>query len=165
MNRRSAVALLAMSIAAPSVAFAATMGEAEKEHAQQTLAVGSVALETSKAAQSKVTGAWVKKFATYEIAEQTTISEILKSMGANPPKMTDKQMAMIAKAKEGKAGADFDRSYIADQIEGHKELLKIQDTYIGKGKDAGAIGLAKLARSQIKEHIDMLETIQKDMKS
>lgn len=165
MNRRNAVALLAMSFAAPSVAFAATMGEAEKEHAEQTLAVGSVALETSKAAQSKVTGAWVKKFTAYEIAEQTTIAEILKSMGAVPPKMTDKQVAIIAKAKDGKAGADFDRSYVADQIDGHNQLLKIQDTYIGKGKDAGAIGLAKLARAQIKEHIDLLETIQKEMKA
>lgn len=165
MNRRNAVALLAISIAAPSVAFAATMGEAEKEHAEQTLAVGSVALETSRAAQSKVTGAWAKKFASYEIAEQTTIAEILKSMGAAPAKMTDKQLAMIAKARDGKAGADFDKAYVADQIDGHKELLKIQETYIGKGKDAGAVGLAKLARSQIKEHIDMLETIQKKMKS
>jgi putative membrane protein len=165
MNRRNAVALLAMSIAAPSVAFAATMGDAEKEHAEQTLAVGSVALETSRAAQSKITGAWVKKFASYEIAEQTTIADILKSMGAAPPKMTEKQMAMIAKAKDGKAGADFDKTYVADQIEGHKELLKIQETYIGKGKDAGTVGLAKLARAQIKEHIDILETIQKDMKS
>jgi putative membrane protein len=165
MNRRNAVALLAMSFAAPSVAFAATMGDAEKEHAEQTLAVGSVALETSRAAQAKVTGAWVKTFAAYEIAEQTTIAEILKSMGAVPPKMTEKQMAMIAKAKEGKAGPDFDRSYVADQIEGHNELLKIQDTYIGKGKDSAAVGLAKLARAQIKEHIDMLQTIQKEMKT
>jgi len=43
--------------------------------------------------------------------------------------------------------------------------LKIQDNYISKGKDAGAVGLAKLARAQIKEHIDMLETIQKEMKA
>lgn len=98
MNRRNAVALLAMSIAAPSVAFAASMGEAEKEHAEQTLAVGSVALETSRAAQSKVTGAWIKKFASYEIAEQTTIAEILKSMGAAPPKMTDKQTAILVRS-------------------------------------------------------------------
>jgi putative membrane protein len=129
------------------------------------LAIGSVALETSKAAQPKVTGAWVKKFTTYEIAEQNTIAEILKSMGAAPPKMTEKQLAMIAKTKDGKAGADFDRSYVADQIEGHKDLLKIQDTYIGKGKDAGTIGLAKLARAQIEEHIDILETMEKDMKT
>jgi putative membrane protein len=106
-----------------------------------------------------------KKFANYEIAEQSTIAEILKSMGAVPPKMTHKQMTMIAKAKDGKAGAEFDKTYVADQIEGHKDLLKIQETYIDKGKDAGAVGLAKLARAQIKEHIDMLETIQKEMKS
>ena len=165
MDRRNAVALIAMSLAAPSLAYAANMGSAEKEHAEQTLAAGTVALETSKAAESKVSAPWLKKFTTYEIAEQTTIAEILKSMGAVPPKLSEKQSAMIAKSKEGATGPDFDRSYLMDQIEGHNELLKIQDTYIAKGKDAGSVGLAKLARTQIKEHIDILQTIQKDMKT
>ena len=165
MDRRSAIALIAMSVAAPSLAAAAAMGNAEKDHAEQTMAVGTVALETSKAAASKVTAPWLKKFTSYEVAEQTTISEILTSLGAAPPKLTDKQAAMIKKSKDGKAGPDFDLAYLTDQIEGHNELLKIQDTYISKGKDAGSLGLAKLARAQIKEHIDMLQTIQKDMKT
>jgi putative membrane protein len=165
MDRRNALTVFALAMAAPSLAFAKTMGEAEKEHASQTLAVGAVALETSKIAQEKAEQAWVKKFAQYEVAEQTTIGEIVTSMGAPPAKMTDKQTGMIAKAKEAKAGAAFDRGYVLDQIEGHNELLKIQEAYISKGKDEAAVNLAKLARAQIKEHIDLLQTIQKDMKT
>jgi putative membrane protein len=165
MNRRHAIALLTVAAAAPSFAFAKDMGDAEKEHAAQTLAVGTVALETSRFAQQKGDNAWVKKFAQYEVAEQTTIAEILKSMGAAPAKMTDKQTAMIAKARDAKAGAAFDAGYVADQIEGHNELLKIQETFISKGKDEAAVNLAKLARGQIKEHIDLLQTIQKQLKA
>jgi putative membrane protein len=166
MDRRNALTLLAIAIAAPTVVHAKdNMAEAEKEHAMQTLAVGSVALETARIAGDKGQNVWVKKFAQYEVAEQTTIAEILKSMGAVPAKLSDKQSAMITEAKEAKAGTDFDRSFLAGQLEGHKELLKIQDTYIDKGKDEGAVSLSKLARAQIKEHIDLIETIQKDMKA
>src|SRR5271155_2349010 len=94
MDRRNALALLAIAIAAPTVVHAKeSMGEAEKTHAMQTLAVGTVALETARIAEDKAQNAWVKKFAKYEVAEQTTIGEILKSMGATPAKLTDKQSA------------------------------------------------------------------------
>jgi putative membrane protein len=165
MNRRNAIALISVAAAMPSLAFAKDMEDADKDHAAQTLAVGTVALETSRLAQQKAKNAWVKKFAQYEVAEQTIIAEILKSMGAAPARMSDKQEAMIAKAKDAKAGAAFDAGYIADQIEGHNELLKIQETYISKGKNEANVNLAKLARSQIKEHIDLLQTIQKQVKA
>jgi putative membrane protein len=165
MDRRNILTILALAISAPSIALAKGMADAEMEHASQTLAVGTVALETSRFAQQKAEQAWVKKFAQYEVAEQTTIGEILKSMGAMAPKMTDKQLATIAKAKDAKAGPAFDKDYVTDQIEGHNDLLKIQETYISKGKDQTALDIAKLARAQIKEHIDLLQTIQKDMKA
>jgi hypothetical protein len=43
MNRRNALALLSVPIAAPNCALAKDMGDAEKDHASQTLAVGTVA--------------------------------------------------------------------------------------------------------------------------
>ena len=59
MDRRNALTLLAIATAAPTVAYAkADMGEAEKEHAMETLAVGSVALETARIAEDKAQNAW-----------------------------------------------------------------------------------------------------------
>lgn len=167
MDRRNALTLLAVAMAAPTAAYAAkeSMGEAEKEHAMQTLAVGSVALQTAKIAEDKAQSAWVKKFAKYEVAEQTTIAEILKSTGATPAKLTDKQSEIISKTKEAKAGPSFDEDFLANQLDGHRELLKIQETYIDKGKDEAAVNLSKLARAQINEHIDLIETIRKDLKA
>jgi putative membrane protein len=165
MDRRNALTVLAIAIASPSLALAReAMSEAEKEHAMQTLAVGSVALETAKIAEDKAQNAWVKKFAQYEVAEQTTIASILKSMGATPAKLTQKQSEVITMAREAKAGPSFDEDFLANQLDGHKELLQIQDTYIDQGKDEGAVNLSKLARAQIKEHIDLIETIRKELK-
>lgn len=140
------------------------MGEAEKEHAMQTLAIGSVALQTAEVAEKKATNAWVKKFAQYEVAEQTTIAEILKSMGAEPAKLSEKQTEIITKTKSASPGTAFDDDFLANQLDGHKDLLKVQETYIEKGKNEAAVNLSKLARAQIKEHIDLIETIQKQAK-
>jgi putative membrane protein len=125
----------------------------------------AVALETAKIAQDKAQNAWVKKFAKYEVAEQTTISEIMKSMGATPAKLTDKQLEMISKAKEAKAGPSFDEEFLANQLNGHRDLLRIQETYIDKGRDAAVVNLSMLARAQINEHIDLIETIRNDLKA
>src|SRR5437870_1085517 len=70
----------------------------------------------------------------HEVAEQTTIAEILKSMGATPAKLTDKQSQMIAKAKEAKSGPSFDEDFLAGQLDGHRELLKIQETLYRQGQ-------------------------------
>jgi putative membrane protein len=167
MDRRNALAVLAIAFAAPGMAYSkeSAMGETEREHAMETLAVGTIALETARIAEEKAQNAWVKKFAQYEVAEQTTLAGILKSMGAEPPKLTDKQSAVITKTKEAKPGESFDKDFLANQLDGHNELLKIQEAYISKGKDEAAVNLSKLARAQIKEHIDLIETIRKNMKS
>ena len=75
-------------------------------------------------AEEKAQNAWVKRFARYEVAEQTTIADILKSMGASPPKLTEKQAAIVAKTKAAKPGPSFDGDFLANQLDGHKELLK-----------------------------------------
>jgi putative membrane protein len=160
MDRRNALSLIALSLVVPSMAVAAAADNAEMDHAARTLAAGAVSLESSKIAQTKAQDAWVKKFADYEVAEQTTVAEVLTTMGATPAK-PDK-MASIDKLKNS---ANFDADYIAAQLDGHAELLKIQESYIAKGKDRAHIGMAKLARGQIKEHIDLLQTIKKNLKT
>ncbi len=176
MDRRHAVAALAFVALAPGAALAQkakngrmesadAMGEAEKKHGAMTLAVGMVAMETSRIARQKAQNAWVKKFAEYEVAEQETIAEVLKSNGATPAKMTEKHAAMVKKLQDAQAGPAFDQEYLMGQLEGHRELLKIQEDYLSEGKNKHHMDVTKVARGQIREHIDMLQTIQKDMKS
>jgi putative membrane protein len=157
----NALSILAITVTMPSVAFAKGQESVDERHAEETLAIGSVALKTSQLAQTKAQDKWVKKFANYEVAEQTTIAEILKSMGAAPPK-ADKAEAMVDKLEKS---SKFDADYITGQLDGHQELLKVQDEYISSGKNMANVNLAKLARAQIKEHIDLLQTIQQSLKS
>lgn len=175
MDRRFLVfSLAAAGLAGPALAQtaatrpagaapAAGMGPAEMDHAKKTAAVGMLSLQTSDIALGKASNAKVKEFAQFEHDEQTTIAEILKSMDPSTASMQpdDKGMAMISKLKEAKAGAAFDRDYVAGQIEGHQMLLAIQEDYLKAGKDMHHMAVVKLARGMIKEHLVLLGDLKK----
>jgi len=163
MHRRSALAVFLVALITPRIALAAKdKASTSAGHAEQTLAVGTVALRTSELAKEMAKDDWVKRFANYEVAEQTTIAEVLKSMGFSPEK-SEQATEMVDKLKKS---SNFDADYIAAQLEGHQKLLKIQDDYIGSGSARTGAGLdvARLARTQINEHINLLQTIQKTLK-
>jgi len=155
-------------------AAAPKMGEAEMTHAEQTGMVGSLSLLQSRLAVTKATDAKVKEFASFEVAEQETIGDILKSLkmpadeaqGALMPPTDEEAVAMVdeaGKAKltelEGLAGADFDKAYVAANLEGHQKLLGIQEAYLTAGTNREHLSVAKLARGQVTEHIAHLEEL------
>jgi len=83
----------------------------------------------------------VKMFAKFEVAEQETIADILKSMKMDkaegalkvPTKAEVEAMLhpagkeVLAKIESAK-GADFDKAYVAAQLDGHRILLSFRKT-------------------------------------
>ena len=151
------------------------MGKPEMKHAEETAAVGSLSLATSRVAAEKASDAMVKKFAGFEVAEQETIADILMSMKADPAaaegalkKPSDADVeAMLAPADKdmamklaGLSGAEFDKMYVTAQLEGHRKLLTIQEDYLKIGRNREHLDVAKLARGMVKEHISHLEDLQ-----
>ena len=180
MHRRLLLSTAALGSAALLVtqAFAqaaAPMGEAETKHAEQTSMVGSLSLLQSRKAVANASDAKVKQFAAWEVAEQETVGDILKSMqaaadtaqGALKPATDDEALAMVdaaGKAKldelDGLSGAAFDKAYVAANLEGHNKLLAIQEDYLKVGTNREHLSVAKLARGSVKEHIAHLEELQ-----
>lgn len=66
--------------------------------------------------------------------------------------------ASLEKLK-GLSGADFDKAYVTAQLDGHKKLLMIQEDYLKAGQNREHLSVTKLARGQIKEHIEHLEML------
>ena len=135
------------------------MGPAERRHHMDTLMVGSVALETSRMAQSRAANPMVRQFADFEVEEQTTISEILNEMmrmPPPPPSPTDRRMMQSLASMRG---ADFDRMYLTGQLDGHRRLLQIQETYLSQGRMPHHRHIAMLARGRILEHIREVQTL------
>lgn len=158
---------------------AAAMGEAEAKHAADTSTVGGMSLEVSRIALKKAQNPKVKEFAQLEVAEQETIADVLKSMRDQSTPASGQVKApsaevvqtnldakgkqMMEKMQKAEAGAGFDREYIQGQIQGHQELLQIQETYLKSGKDRENLNVTKLMRGQIKEHLTLLQEIEKQL--
>lgn len=141
------------------------MGGPEMEHAQRTLMAGSLALETSKIALEKSKDDDVKEFAQFETDEQTTVAEILKGMDPSlMPKPDSKHAETVQKLQSAKAGEAFDMAYIDGQIDGHRQLLAIQEDYLKTGKNREHVAITKLVRGMVKEHLTLLDDIKSGMK-
>jgi len=158
------------------------MSQADVQHMQQTMQLGMVALETSRIAQQKAQNADLKQFATFEVQEQTTISEVLQSMmdpaataatsaqaggttGATGMQMPAEARQMVQKLQSAQAGAEFDREYLQGQMQGHRELLQVQERYLSSNpQNREHMNVAKMARTQIREHIALLEDMQQKIR-
>jgi putative membrane protein len=162
------------------------MSQADMQHMQQTLQLGLVALESSRIAMNKVRSEDLKRFANFEVQEQTTLSEVLHSMmepaataatgstgsQSNPSSMNVPPMQMDASAHDmmqkmqnQQAGAEFDKMYLQAQLQGHRDLLQVQERYLQSNpQNREHTNVAKMARGHIREHLAMLEEMQKTLR-
>jgi putative membrane protein len=162
------------------------VGEAEATHAKRTMATGALSLLSSRIALEKAKDDDLKEFARFEVAEQEGIAAVLKSMSsdadataatgsasAKPAVPSDRELEasldpagkeMVEKLRAAKAGASFDRMYLTGQMQGHQQLLQIQEDYLKAGRALDHRNVAILSSGQIREHIALLKDIREDMK-
>jgi putative membrane protein len=157
------------------------MSQADMQHMQQTMQLGMVALESSRIAMNKVRNDDLKQFANFEVQEQTTLSEVLRSMmdpsataatgsassqsGQPAMQMDASARDMMQKMQNQQAGAEFDKMYLEAQLQGHRDLLQVQERYLQSNpQNREHMNVAKMARGHIREHIAMLEEMQKTMR-
>lgn len=155
----------------------ASMGDAEMKHLNDTMAAGAMSLAAARAAVKSAQDDDVKQFAMFEVAEQETIADVLMMM-MDPSKTSGKMskpsdaevmqhvskddQAMLEKMKK-MSSKEFDAAFVKAQTEGHQKLLRIQEDYLASGKNPSHIAVAKLARGQIKEHLQLLSDLREDV--
>ena len=172
----SAAAAKDSSTSDRSGATAGAMGAPEQKHMMETMAAGSMSLAASRVAVKKARDEDVQQFAEFEVAEQETTADVLNSMKdpskasgkLNPPSdaevrknIPQEDQAMLQKMEQ-MDGKEFEAAYVKAQTDGHQKLLRIQEDYLASGKDLAHINIAKLARGQIKEHLQILADLRDD---
>jgi putative membrane protein len=165
----------AQTIAPPAPAMGG-MSDAQRKHINDTMAVGSLSLVLSRIALPKADNALLKQFIEFEIAEQETVADILKTLRTNGTPTgsieapTDAELmrnldetgkASVEKLRASRAGSEFDHAYIQYEVEGHRKLLDIQEVYLKVHDNLDQTNIAKLARGMIKEHLTLLTGVQK----
>lgn len=137
------------------------MGAAEQRHVMDTLAIGSVALESSRLAQSRAARPMVRQFANFEVEEQTGVATILREVsGMAPPPLSLADRAALDRLARTR-GAAFEREYLLAQVDGHRRLLRVQDNYLSQGRNMHNRHIAILARGRILEHLADLDRLQR----
>ena len=166
MNRRELGASLILGAATAGVAGSASaqvapLGEPEQREVFDTGRVGALSLASSRLAQARARSPGVREFADFETAEQTIIAEVLgEASGLPPPPLTPDQQAQLDALRYAPAH-DFERRYVALQVDGHRQLLAIQDRYLATGGLLPMRHVAMLARGQIREHLRLLDDIRR----
>ncbi len=181
--------LVALAAATANSSFAQTQlgpspgGDArpDEQYLKEGSAIGALSLALSRIAQEKAQTDDLKEFAQLEAAEQEALADVLKSLQnpgliegtIKPPSEAEVEQHLdqrgrekLEKMRAAPAGTEFDREYLAAQATGHLELLRIQETYLNSGRNNhDFINVAKLARSMIKEHLQLLADIESEIES
>ena len=154
--------------------------QADRQYVQKALALGTVSLQQSNFALTKAQNPRVKQFAEFEVGEQNLLADIMHSFAdpnatasttrgaqaaaSTAPELPAKDAQAMERLSKASGGAAFDKDYVTLQIQGHQELLKLQDDYLKQGSgNRETTNVAKLARGQIQEHLAMLQDIQKEL--
>ena len=102
----------------------------------------------------------------FEVAEQTAIAQALTSQQTPAAVALDEKRAAALRNLQAASGASFDKAYIVAQIDGHSELLGIQQAFLnGKGQDTASLlasdtaHVATLAKAVIEMHLAMLKDL------
>jgi predicted outer membrane protein len=131
------------------------------EYKAQTLAAGNFSKQISQLAVTNANHPRVKEFAEFEVAEQTTVAQVLTDSANPPPLALGTQQAEVMGQLQAQSGKDFDSAYVQAQIAGHRQLLTIQQAFLNAamaGQEYEPI--AVMARMVIQMHLTMLQDLQ-----
>jgi putative membrane protein len=130
--------------------------------AQELKSSGQFEIESSRLALSRTQNEEIKKFAQKMIDDHTAadqkLSETMKQANLPEPKygMLEKTRDLLKKLTV-LHGANFDRAYVREQIQGHKGVLELLEVYSKQGRNDAVRQLASTLLPTIKEHLQMAE--------
>ena len=121
-------------------------------------------IQAAKVAQTKSKNPDVKAFAKMMVTDHTAMSNQMKPLisaaGQQPATDLDQRRKGFLDNLNAAPAADFDKTYIDQQVAGHQEALDLMKGYADRGSDAGLKGAASQAIPKIQMHLDKAKEIQ-----
>jgi putative membrane protein len=125
-------------------------------------------IEAAKLAQTRSKNADVKAFAKMLVTEHTAMMNEMKPLvtaaGQTPAdKLDERRQGFIDNLKQA-TDANFDKTYIDQQVAAHGEALTLMQGYADGGSDAGLKAGAAKAVPKVQAHLDKAKAIQAGLK-
>lgn len=134
-------------------------------------------IASSKIARTHATDAEIKDFAALMIRDHTATTDKLVALGAISKASIEAKMqpgkdgkyesnSLFSMSQAGdlnslnsKSNADFDKTYMDDQVAGHKDALALMEDYAKNGDNAKLKAFAAEVLPTIKDHLAMAQKL------
>ena len=158
MNKR----ILLSFVMAPVLAIAASSSPDSSFY--KHLAEGGMAeVELGQLAQSKSQDTSVKNFAAMMVKDHSAANEELKQLAASKNLKLPSGPGTMHEAKKLELKAlsseSFDKSYVSNQVKGHKATVDLLNKEIESGQDADAKAFAQKVLPTVQAHLSAIEKI------
>lgn len=125
-------------------------------------------VQAAKIAGTRAKHAEVKAFAKMMIAEHTAMMNEMKPLvtaaGQTPADKLDERRQGFLDNLKSASDADFDKTYIDQQVAAHGEALTLMQGYADGGGDAGLKAGAAKGAPKVQMHLDKAKAIQATLK-
>lgn len=129
---------------------------------------GMYEIEAGKIAQSRSKSADIKAFGKMMVTDHTAMDKemapLIAAAGQTPAAALDQRRQGLLDNLKAAPDADFDKTYIDQQVAGHDETLTLLKGYADAGGDAGLKGGAASAIPKVQAHLDKAKAIQASVK-
>ena len=120
-------------------------------------------IEEAKLALKQATEPKLKAFARQMIHDHTMAEKKLSaaakgSGGTVEMKLDDPHQAMVT-ALQGKTGSDFDKAYVADQVQSHQDAASLLQSYEKSGDNAKLKTWAKATLPKVEMHLRKVQAM------
>jgi putative membrane protein len=159
---RHLVKLLLSILVIPALALGA--GGSPDSSFYKSLAQGGLAeVDLSQLASEKSTNAAVKNFGAMMVKDHSAANEELKTLAASKNITLPSGPGAAAQAKkvelDALSGTSFDKSYVSNQIQAHKDTVSLLQKEISSGQDVDAKALAQKLLPTVQAHLKAIEKI------
>jgi putative membrane protein len=137
-----------------------------KTYVQQAAMTDLFEVKAGELALQKSKDGGVKNFARLMVKDHTRTTKklqaALKKGGADvsPPMELDAEHADMLKQLQGLGGADFDKTYIQMQVDGHQKALALHQGYAASGENATLKKLAGKTAKIVSHHLEEAKALE-----
>jgi putative membrane protein len=125
-------------------------------------------IEAAKTAQARTKNPDIKAFAKMMVADHTAtmkaMGPLATAAGQTPADKLDQRRQGFIDNLKTASDADFDKTYVDQQVAAHKEALDLMTGYAKDGSDAGLKDGAAKTAPKVQMHLDKVTAMQAAMK-
>ena len=141
----------------------AQLTEADREFAMKTTKVGKHEVELGRLAADRASNSDVKSFANRMVRDHSgagdELAQIASRLGISAPNEDDASFKQLFDRLSKLTGAEFDRTYMSEMVEGHMKAAGEIEGYANNGHNPDLKAWASKAAPVVREHLQMAQDI------